>query len=596
MTGNKIFKKLFFMTLGFGLSILAIQFLLQFLFLDDYYNYNKAKTIEKRLDYIAMLLETEVYSEAEINSELGELDLSTQSKTTVVSIYSDPIFGVGSYDRSIYMTVLSEDNEVYQVYLDDYWEETEFLEALDKGKEVRVKGYPDQEFNTFYPEWVTIDDKDYGIEVENISFITGDILEEEETILEDDSFEEDFFFEDPIVINGFITFLHIPSQTEYDESYKESKLFDEQLAFFSENKEAVEELKNERYVIYNKLDTYTDIDNMISVRLVEDIYGETLFIFNIFSLQTVNASTSIMQSFFYLTVVIALILSVIVSYVFSKKLTKPLIHLDSVTKRLADLDFNQRCEVNTKDEIQDLAENINIMSDRLEHTLNQLKQFLADASHELKTPLTVMKGIVEGMMDGVYDVNDPENFKRMSHEINDMSQLVYDLLELSKLESGEIEFSQDVFQLSDVVLKTHHKFQPLIKEKSIEVKLDLDEYFVRANEAHIETVVRNFYANAIQYTPNGGRIDIQMLEEEKHVQFLIENSPSHINEAALDKLWQPFFREDQSRNKKLGGTGLGLYMVRQILERHQSSYKIENTENGVKVTFTLNKIEAETEL
>lgn len=613
MTGNKIFKKIFFMILGFGFAILFIQFLFQYFLLDDFYAYSREISIKNELSQVAKLIESEDSTNADIEKKLIRLNEETNSFNTIVDGYSVPIFNVIGYDKVSYMTILTEENEVYQVYLDQYWDNQGLLDSLKKGKSLSVKGFiGDYAMNDFYPEWITVDGKEYGVIVDQIDISTGDIIDftdiealpydetdeefyqinEEDPYLLNDEALDDFnqitdVYEGPIVIEGIVSSINIPDLEDYGTSYRENQLFDEQLSFFSEDKDSVRRLQKNGYVSYKKIDTYTGIENMISIRMVKDPSGEALYIFNILSLQSVNEATGIMQSFFYFTVIIAFLLAIIVSYFFSKKITEPLIHLDMVTKRLANIDFSQRCEVTTNDEIQDLADNINVMSERLENTLKQLKQFLADASHELKTPLTVMRGIVEGMMDGVYDVKDPEHYKRMHSEINDMSQLVYDLLELSKLESGEVSFKEEVFQLSDVILKTHHKLSPLVKEKELTVSLSLDEQFVRGNEPYITTVIRNYYTNAIQYTAVGGVITIEMLELDNQCQFVIENSPSHIDESALEKLWQPFFREEQSRNKALGGTGLGLYMIKEILDKHKSLYSIKNTTTGVKASFTL---------
>jgi signal transduction histidine kinase len=256
-----------------------------------------------------------------------------------------------------------------------------------------------------------------------------------------------------------------------------------------------------------------------------------------------------------------------------------------VTSRIAHVDFSEKCGVNTHDEIEDLAMNINNMSDQLEATLNQLKYFLADASHELKTPLTVVKGIVEGLIDGVYDSGDVENYNKIIAEVNDMSGLVHDLLEISKMETGQVEISSNIFLLSDIVLDVHDKLQPLIKKKNIEVKLFLTDFFVEGDEERIKKVVRNLYTNAIKYTKSDGEILISTLDSDGRGSFEIKNSPARISDEDLNNLWKPFYRAEKSRNKSLGGSGLGLYMVKEILERHGAEYGIENFEDGVKAYF-----------
>jgi len=615
MKQNRLFKKMFLMTLGLGFAILFIQFVFQYFWLDDFYYFSKERSIHNELSKIEKIVIDPVEDLDTIEEAILSSSDQTNSALAVFDRYGQMLYGLNYKYDAFYLTLLSEEGDVYQVYLDSYYDQTDMLKALEVGKDIRVKGYIDSQYNNeVFPEWITVDGIDYGVPVEAIDLTTGLFEINAATIVEDsiniDIFETGlgdvvigsteasdiqaaeniYLLDGPTVIKGKITFSSIRKQLEAGSEYKENQLFEQQLRVFSDDKEAVQKLNAEGYVSFRAMDTYTGLENLVSIKLTKDIYGEELFIFSVLPLQSVKQTTDIMQSYFYITVIIAFVLAILFAYVFSKKITKPLLHLHEVTTNLADIDFSQRCQVSSNDEIEDLAHNINVMSDRLENTLKQLKQFLADASHELKTPLTVMKGLLEGMMDGVYDVKDPEHYQRMLGEINDMSQLVYDLLELSKLESGQVNFKEEVFQLSDVVLKVHNKMSYLVKDKDLKVTLDLDESFVRGNEQYVETVVRNYYANAVQYTPDGGTIDIKMLSKMDQTKLEILNTPSHISEEALEKLWQPFFRVEQSRNKALGGTGLGLYMVKEILEKLGSPYGIQNTNNGVMAYFSLKKV------
>ena len=225
------------------------------------------------------------------------------------------------------------------------------------------------------------------------------------------------------------------------------------------------------------------------------------------------------------------------------------------------------------------------MSDQLEGVLKQLKYFMADASHELKTPLTVVKGIVEGLIDGIYDRNDNDNYLKIINEINDMNCMVYDLLEISKIESSQIEFSTGIFLFSDLILDIHDKLQPLVSKKNIEVSLNLSEFFIEGDEERIKRAVRNLYINAIRYTSENGSIDIEVSNFEKSGYFEMKNSPAYISDEDIKNIWKPFYISEKSRNKKLGGSGLGLYMVKEILDKHDFSYGIENYKDGVLAYF-----------
>ena len=611
MKHNKLFKKMFFMTLGLAFTILLVQFVFQYFWLDDFYRYSKKQQISRQLDAVEQVVIDEDNDHQRVESSIRKEMMAGDAVISVFNRFGEPYYG-GFYNSSYYLTLLSEDKTVYQVNLSAYDTTEELLEKLAVGKEIRVKGYATFDFNNeIFPEWITIDGKDYGVPVDMVDLETGmyeikeaeilteamdaDLLPDIISTNKEDGTHSDeegtgdgqvgmsdiYLLDSPEVYLGTISYANIDSAAGEGFDYKQGKLFDEQFRVFSEDKAAIRTLNEKGYVSYETMDTYTGINNLVAIKKTTDLYGETLYIFSIMSLESVDETIDIMQSYYFITVIGAIVLAILFSYAYSRKLAKPLLHLNEVTAKLADIDFSTKCDVHTNDEIEDLANNINVMSEQLEKTLQQLKQFLADASHELKTPLTVMKGIVEGMMDGVYDVNDPAHYQRIRSEINDMSQLVYDLLELSKLESGEVNFKEEVFQLSDSVLKCHGKFAPLVKDKDLTVSLSLEEYFVKGNEAYIETVVRNLYANAIQYTQVGGLVDIRMGEKDGHCVLTVENTPSHISEEALEKLWQPFFRVEQSRNRALGGTGLGLYMVKEIMEKHGQGYGIANTDKGV---------------
>lgn len=596
MKQNRLFKKMFLMTLGLGFAILFIQFIFQYFWLDDFYYVSKERRIRNELIKIEKIIIDPVKDLDTIESSIFSSSEQMDAAVAVFDRYGEMVYGLSNKYDTLYLTLLSEEGDVYQVYLDNYYGQTDLLNGLVVGKDIRVKGYIDSQYNNeVFPEWITVDGVDYGVPIEAIDLTTG-LFEINAATIVDDAFgieiyetdsddviagsteeEEGLFYQDedvdgvdatdikaantkmsdiqaseiqaaeniylldgPSVIKGKITFSSIRKQLQAGSEYKENQLFEQQLRVFSEDKEAVHKLNTDGYVSFRAMDNYTGLENLVSIKLTKDIYGEELFIFSVLPLQSVKQTTDIMQSYFYITVIAAFVLAIVFAYVFSKKITKPLLHLHEVTTNLADINFSQRCQVSSNDEIEDLARNINVMSDRLENTLKQLKQFLADASHELKTPLTVMKGLLEGMMDGVYDVKDPEHYQRMLAEINDMSQLVYDLLELSKLESGQVNFKEEVFQLSDMVLKVHNKMSYLVNDKNLKVTLDLDESFVRGNEQYVETVVRNYYANAVQYTPDGGRIEIKMLSKLDQTKLEILNTPSHISEEALEKLWQPF--------------------------------------------------------
>lgn len=350
------------------------------------------------------------------------------------------------------------------------------------------------------------------------------------------------------------------------------------------------------------MDEFNSLDYLVIAKGMnynDDYY----YVIGMVSLQSIRDIMTIVQKIFFIILIVVILVAIVVTFVISKTITNPLIHLKDITSKLAKQDFSSRCEVASRDEIYELSNNINIMSDRLEASLNELeqdimnkdrlekfrKQFIADISHELKTPITIAKGISEGLIDGVYEEKEA-HYKTVLEELDRMDRLVYDLLEVSKLDVGEETLDVGAFQLSDVVLKVHNQLKALANEKDMLVTFNLDEAFCSADEKKVEKVIRNLYTNAVNYSKKSGFIDIHIKNKMSKLLLSIENGPAHIPNEELDYITSPFYRIEKSRSKSHGGTGLGLYIVKSIVEKHDSRLNIVNTDKGVSISFELDTI------
>lgn len=616
MKKDKIANKLFFL-IGMSLVILlSLQMIFQSLYLDKYYLHTKKERISKKLVKISKEI-SEIPLE-EINKNLLKFSEEIGGATGIMDLYGITLYGFNT-QRS-FMEVKTKEGSVYKVYLEGFLAQGEVIPYLKEKAEVKVTGIEgmSEGVTEFYPSEIEIkvgeesytikalepivgvNQIDSSIRVSQQALVT---LNTKEVHMPSSTLASTIAVAEPIAVEGVIGTLYIPGESTYGNAYRESALIQETNDFIYEQIVNNQSLMAYEPIIYEKLDTYIGVNNIIGM-IPTFLKDRPVLLTSMVSLQGIEEATGIMNQYVLMSFIIVLLIALIGAYWYSKKLTKPLIELRNVTTAIARLDFSKYCEVRSEDEIGELASNINQMSHKLEESLNTLKkdielkdhleaqrkQLIADVSHELKTPLTVMKGICSGLIDGIYSGQDTKNFEAMLGQVNQMSDLVQELLEVSRLEA-EISLDQEVFMLSDTVFKVHKSFKTLVKEKELRLILNLEEYFVLGDRKKIECVIRNLYNNAIFYTPCGESIEIVIEKIGSRVCFRIMNKGVSIPLELQEKIWEPFYRIDQSRNKKLGGSGLGLYMVKCILEKHCSSYGMMSDSNSVTFWFDLEVIE-----
>lgn len=616
MKKDKIANKLFFL-IGMSLVILlSLQMIFQSLYLDKYYLHTKKERISKKLVKISKEI-SEIPLE-EINKNLLKFSEEIGGATGIIDLYGITLYGFNT-QRS-FMEVKTKEGSVYKVYLEGFLAQGEVIPYLKEKAKVKVTGIEgmSEGVTEFYPSEIEIkvgeesytikalesivgvNQMDSSIRVPQQALVT---LNTKEVHMPSSTLASTIAVAEPITVEGVIGTLYIPGESTYGNAYRESALIQETNDFIYEQIVNNQSLMAYEPIIYEKLDTYIGVNNIIGM-IPTFLKDRPVLLTSMVSLQGIEEATGIMNQYVLISFIIVLLIALIGAYWYSKKLTKPLIELRNVTTAIARLDFSKYCEVRSEDEIGELASNINQMSHKLEESLNTLKkdielkdhleaqrkQLIADVSHELKTPLTVMKGICSGLIDGIYSGQDTKNFEAMLGQVNQMSDLVQELLEVSRLEA-EVSLDQEVFMLSDTVFKVHKSFKTLVREKELRLILNLEEYFVLGDRKKIECVIRNLYNNAIFYTPCGESIEIVIEKIGSRVCFRIMNKGVSIPLELQEKIWEPFYRIDQSRNKKLGGSGLGLYMVKCILEKHCSSYGMMSDSNSVTFWFDLEVIE-----
>lgn len=381
----------------------------------------------------------------------------------------------------------------------------------------------------------------------------------------------------------------------------------------SDPKAFIDMQKKGETVTYIFNDKYYNIQNIVTIVPIvfNDIPAKVIFAVS--SLQPVNEAASVMKEFYIYIYIAALFLILVLAFIYSKMISKPLVNLNKTASKMAQMDFSEKCHVDSEDEIGSLAKTLNFLSDNLSMSLNSLqesneklkediekekklevmrKEFVAAVSHELKTPISLIEGYAEGIKDNVVEEEDKDYYVDVIiDEAKKMGSLVAEMLELSKLESGSFKIETDTFLIDRTINETIKRLEGINRvseDCKIKIEKSIDKDIrVIGDESKIEEVITNFLTNAIRHTEPGGNIYVSTSIREGEVLVEVENEGRNIPEDELDKIWDKFYKIDKSRNRNLGGTGLGLTIVKNLLELHHSNFGAVNTEKGVKFYFSL---------
>ena len=313
-----------------------------------------------------------------------------------------------------------------------------------------------------------------------------------------------------------------------------------------------------------------------------------------------------------------IVISAFASSYISRRLTEPIVQLNRITKKMANLDFSEKYKImDASDDMNTVGTNINEMSEKLESTIKRLrsnnnqlekdveekskiddmrKQFISDVSHELKTPIGLIQGYAEGLLENVNDDEESRKFyaEVIVDEANKMDKMVKELLELMKLEYKERQFKDREFDLNELIKEEIRRETLMIKEKNITLEYDENEkIMVNADQEYIEQVVNNYMTNAIKHCEEKAgekKIIIRTMKTgEDKIRLYVYNTGEKIPEDFINKIWGRFYKIDSSRNREIGGTGIGLALVKAIMNNYGNEYGVKNMENGVEFFVDINK-------
>ncbi|MCP1123123.1 HAMP domain-containing histidine kinase [Bacillus sp. 3103sda1] len=600
MKKRSIVFKLFLLTSALFTATFLLFFLGQSLFLEKFYIKKKIHTVQTSFEKFVSKYEKSDQSV----EELSKLKQEFYEKTNAELVLLDRN-GIIQDDKNYHIELVDKSNKTFFIPLNNIFTNDEYSSFIKLGLNlndpIRVQGILKQDMiipitittadNRIWQNDNIISDlKQFGIQLQDVK----------KTLYTKD------FGVGVSTFDGTISKLHIPSSSDIRLANKDTLIqgiqhWELSVALGKTNT--------------NEMTTYTmggenEVKYQIFVKPVVKNGEIKEFAFAMTSLQPVDEAMLVLKDYYVYALIIVFIVIILLSFYYSKIIAKPLIKMNRVTKKMANFDFSEKLPISTDDEIGSLSGSINSLSVNLKDRIDKLhvantklqqdiekerqlektrKEFISGVSHELKTPLSVIRSFAEGIKDGVS--KDTTYYTDVIlEETDNMNRLIVEMLELAKLESGTYKLEIEAFSIGELIQQVYTKLLFSIEEKNLHVELALNPtIYVQANRNRIEQVVVNLLSNAIRYTPNGKQVKLSVIEYEEMVKVEIENNGTPIPEESLDKIWDRFYRLDASRSRHTGGTGLGLSIVKNILELHHADYGVYNKENGVAFYFELQK-------
>lgn len=332
-------------------------------------------------------------------------------------------------------------------------------------------------------------------------------------------------------------------------------------------------------------------------------------------IESIRESVDIANRFFFYAGCVGSIAGGIIIWFVSRKITKPILKLNRISERMVHLDFEAKYQEHAHNEVDLLGENINKLSESLEKAISDLKtannelqkdiekkekidemrkEFLSNVSHELKTPIALIQGYAEGLNEGINE--DPESRAFYCEVIMDeaakMNNMVKKLMTLNQLEFGNDVVSMERFDIVSLVKNYVQSAAILTKQNEIEVRMeDYAPIYVWADEFKTEEVFMNYFSNAVNHCSKERFIEVKLQLGEGHVRVSVFNTGEPIPEESLDRIWDKFYKVDKARTREYGGSGVGLSIVKAIMESMNQGYGVENYQNGVLFWFELEAVE-----
>ena len=328
-------------------------------------------------------------------------------------------------------------------------------------------------------------------------------------------------------------------------------------------------------------------------------------------MESIKDSVAISNRFFLAIGCSLILISIFLAWYLTQRLTNPLRELTELSDRMADLDFDAKYTSGGSNEIGELGENFNRMSEKLESTISELKkannslqkdieqkdklekmrnEFLGNVSHELKTPIALIQGYAEGLKEGVNEDAESREFycDVIMDEASKMNQMVKNLLTLNQLEFGDEDIVFERFNLTALVKGVLQSMEIMADQAGAKIMLHTEEdIYAWADEFKVEQVVRNYVSNACHHVSGDMVIEVKMVQKDGKVRVSVFNTGNPIPEADAPHIWDKFYKVDKAHTREYGGNGIGLSIVKAIMKSFNQEYGVKNYDNGVEFWFEL---------
>lgn len=354
---------------------------------------------------------------------------------------------------------------------------------------------------------------------------------------------------------------------------------------------------------------YTDY-NQVSFSKFVDYEGSNVEFYGFLSMQPVGEIIKMITSLIPYFLLGAFLLALFIAYFYSRTVAKPIVDITKVADRMASMDLNVVSNINREDELGNLSVSLNTLAGNLRDSMDELvmknkqlafdmeqkvrqeeirKAFVANASHELKTPLGVIKSYTEAINDGIKVEKKDYYMSVIMEEISHMDKLIQEMLILSKYDGGAQVYKKEIIDLDYILDSVKESLIKTAEKKHMDIKIKHPLGDAMGDQDKIHQVVMNLMSNAIKYGNEHSEIRIEVIEKNNHREVYFYNECDQIPEEDLEKLWDRFYKVDKSHNKYIEGNGLGLSIVKSILEGHEAKYGVYNTMKGVCFYFSLDK-------
>lgn len=366
---------------------------------------------------------------------------------------------------------------------------------------------------------------------------------------------------------------------------------------------------NKQYQLLKKTDTRLDSEYLVLVGVLEN--GDMVLMRT--AVESIRESAAISNRFLLFAGAAAIVASILVAFFTTRHITKPLQQLTDISKRMVDLDFNAKYESDQSNsyEVEELGNHINRLSENLERTISELKtanvelqddiekkiqidemrkEFLSNVSHELKTPLALIQGYAEGLQECINDDAESREFycEVIIDEADKMNRMVKKLLTLNQLEFGNDQVIMERFDMTELIRGVANSTRILMEQKGIRLELEnSEEAWVWGDEFKVEEVITNYMSNAINHADGEKLIRVFYTRSEDKLRVSVFNTGQPIPEEDIEKIWVKFYKVDKARTREYGGSGIGLSIVKAIMDSFHKRCGVINHEDGVEFWMEL---------